>query len=64
MFSMTMKTGTAAFCDEKTGKFSDACEGFEICRILMTVEDQIRTGKRRGNAIDLNGNKVGEWKID
>ena len=35
----------------------------EIKRVLQNVINQIENGAERGICMDINGNKVGEWRM-
>ena len=36
---------------------------FEMTRILETIKVQIHKGYAKGNCVDVNGNRVGQWGI-
>ena len=58
-------TDSAAFYDEYADKvMNDIYKNAEIIRILKGIIDDIEfLGKDHGSVIDINGNKVGTWKI-
>lgn len=62
MFSCEFKTGGAAFRNPDTGEEDDFTECAEIIRILRNIQDELVHGVTSGSIIDLNGNKVGNWK--
>lgn len=64
MFKIEIDTGNAAFCDEMTGEKDAFTEAIEVTRILNEVRSQIREGRRSGSCIDINGNRVGNWRFD
>ena len=63
MLKIEFKTGGSAFCDPGTGEEDNYCEGLETQRILHEIIKKIEVGYREGSCIDVNGNKVGEWKL-
>lgn len=64
MFSVTMDTDNAAFCDQQTGEPDKTSRMFEVTRILNEVRVAVRAGLDHGTCIDYNGNKVGEWRFE
>jgi hypothetical protein len=36
----------------------------EVARILRVIADRIEKGEMRGPAMDINGNKVGEYELE
>ena len=55
MFNLKIKTDNAAFDDgEKTN---------EVCRILEAVIESLKVGYQDGGCRDVNGNKVGDWRL-
>jgi hypothetical protein len=52
---MKIDTGNAAF--------NDGYGASEMTRILREVSHQIQNGLMEGNAVDINGNTVGDWKL-
>jgi len=64
MFKMEFNTGNAAFCNEHTGEPDEASKAHEVERILNEVSRRItHQGYTEGSCFDVNGNKVGEWKL-
>ena len=61
MFKLEIKTGGAAFRDE-----NDNLDPWnaELFRILDDVKDKLNNGKTEGNIMDINGNKVGSWRLE
>ena len=58
MFKIEIKTGNASFGD-------DAYEAtYEINRLLDEVKQKLKSGYTEGNLMDINGNKVGTFKLD
>ena len=55
MFEIKFSTGNAAFEDYETE---------ECVRILKEVCNKLESGYTYGSCIDINGNKVGEWKLE
>ena len=53
MFTLSIETENEAFTNN---------EGEEIARILKEVASQVENGKKFGVLIDINGNKVGNWR--
>ena len=69
MFKIEFKTSGAAFkpydeSEENSDFFNQSCGANEICRILDKIIDDLSDEpiKTYGSIIDINGNKVGEWK--
>ena len=56
MLEIKMKTGNAAFEDDN--------RNYEAARLLREVADKLENGWDRGVLMDINGNKVGDWRID
>lgn len=59
MFTLKIYTDNAAFED---------CQGTEVARILRVAADAVEgshmlTGSLEQNLRDINGNKVGSWKL-
>lgn len=63
MFEIKFTTGNAAFHDEMTGELDSYMEALECQRILQEIIKKLEVGYRDGSCIDLNGNKVGTWKL-
>lgn len=59
MFKVEINTSGAAFRDEN-GEGPDP-NGYELCRILRRIIQQIETGSDGNTLMDSNGNKVGAW---
>ncbi len=55
MFVIKMETGNAAFGDYPND---------EVGRILGHVVACLEDGDLSGSCYDINGNKVGEWRLD
>jgi hypothetical protein len=55
MFKLSFKTDNAAF--QENG------EHYECARILRALADKLENGIHEGIASDLNGNKVGGYKL-
>lgn len=55
MFTLTLKTDNAAFCDEE----SHGAE--EVARILAFVAKRVEDGHFEGPCKDFNGNTVGSY---
>lgn len=51
-------TGNAAFDEECGGSLE-----YETIRILREICGKIEIGCTEGSIIDINGNKVGYWKL-
>lgn len=63
MLKIEIKTGNAVFRDDED-RFDPYFGGIEIQRILREVALQIQNGNESGSCMDINGNKVGIWKLD
>lgn len=63
MFEIKFETENAAFHNEMTGEPDPYMEALECQRILQDVIKKLEVGYRNGSCIDLNGNKVGTWKL-
>jgi hypothetical protein len=57
MLSIKIKTENSAFNQPTEGM------GYECARILRDVAAAVEGGMRDGKCFDMNGNKVGEWKL-
>lgn len=64
MFKIEIKTGGAAFHDPYTGDEDRYCETEEVIRILKTVIDRLENDVTEGSCMDINGNKVGTYKLN
>lgn len=53
-FTMTIETDGHAF---------DGDPGWEISRIVHRVVLAIANGRTEGVCLDINGNRVGEWRL-
>ena len=62
MFRCEIETNGATFRDPLTGEEDNMMEAVEIRRLLAEVSYELEHGATRGTIIDLNGNKVGDWK--
>jgi hypothetical protein len=66
LFTVTITTDNAAFCDAHGEPTSEAM-GAELARILRNVSKDVQDGPDldgdSGNIRDLNGNKVGIWEF-
>lgn len=51
-------TGNAAFDEECGGSLE-----YETIRILREICGKIEIGYIEGSIIDINGNKIGDWKL-
>lgn len=70
MFTLKIKTSGAAFRDDWSGQV-DASGNYpldptacEIRRLLKLISQNLEEGYTGGLVFDLNGNKVGEWKLE
>ena len=63
MLEIKFSTGNAAFMDEN-GELDDYSKAMESVRILKEVIAKISTGHSYGSCMDINGNKVGEWRLN
>lgn len=70
MFTLKIKTSGAAFRDDWSGQVdaSGNCPldptACEIRRLLKLISQNLEEGYTGGLVFDLNGNKVGEWKLE
>ena len=55
-------TNTAAFGEEHD-EYPEITEKEEIVRILYKVIAEVSMFRESGPIMDINGNKVGEWKL-
>ena len=62
MFKLEIETGGAAFRDED-GESLDP-NATEVLRILWDVICKLEAGYTDGSVIDVNGNKVGNWRYE
>lgn len=63
MVKIEFETEGAAFTDEY-GENDDYMKNKEICRILDKISKEIEEGYTFGLIMDINGNKVGNYRID
>lgn len=54
-FTLEINSDNAAFADDPAG---------EIARILRAVAQTVERGREEGPAVDVNGNRVGVWRIE
>lgn len=65
MFTLTMETDNAAFCDDDEGGHNEAARGAEVARILRWIAERVERGNNLSGAFrDANGNKVGTYTFD
>ena len=65
MFEITIKTSGAAFFNPHTGCSSDIDRAMELVRILETqIIPYLKSGVVRANLRDINGNEVGQMRLD
>ena len=63
MFTLALKTGNAAFCDDD-GNFDRYYTARQMEDIFKQIVCKIENGYDSGKCMDINGNCVGEWKLD
>lgn len=56
-------TESAAFLEPYTGEADSIYRDMEIKRILEEIMEKIECGLDHGTIMDINGHKVGKWKI-
>lgn len=64
MFTVNFSTDNAAFGQSDDEYVNNIEKRAELMRILDEIKDEIFYDKTQGSVIDINGNKVGEWKLD
>lgn len=69
MFTVKIKTSGAAFRDwsgqmDASGNYPLDPTSCEIRRLLNLISRNLEEGYTCGPVFDLNGNKVGEWKLE
>lgn len=69
MFTVKIKTSGAAFRDwtgqmDASGNYPLDPTSYEIRRLLNLISRNLEEGYTGGLVFDLNGNKVGEWKLE
>ena len=57
------ETSGAAFCDPFTGEEDALYKSAECIVILKKITVDIACGQTSGSIMDINGNKIGEWKL-
>ena len=62
MVEIKFRTGNAAFHDDN-GEKDEWYRNQEVARILREIADKIENGWDRGSVGDLNGNKIGDWRV-
>jgi hypothetical protein len=63
MMKIEFKTGGAAFNDPYTGEPFEMYEREECIRILKEIIEKLKNGYSEGVCMDINGVKVGTWKL-
>lgn len=64
MFTVKINTSGASYRDEEDPSKLDA-SSWQLCENLDQIIAILETGTRmNGNIFDINGNKVGEWKLE
>lgn len=63
MFTLTIKTGNAAFAGEN-GESDDYARNREIARILRQAAKWLEDGAEKNTLRDSNGNTVGKFEIE
>lgn len=63
MLKIEFKTGNAAFRNEDDELDVYAVSSF-LRRKAKDIADHIENGYEEGSLIDINGNKVGTWRLD
>jgi hypothetical protein len=64
MFTLTFKTGGAAFCSPMTGEEDKYFASEEAARLLREIADELDSHSRyHGKIMDLNGNSIGEFEL-
>lgn len=58
MMTIKFKTANAAFSEEDGGGLE-----WQSIEILKEIIEKLGAGYKEGNCFDVNGNKVGEWKL-
>ena len=65
MLTISFSTENAAFdCDSEDKWERDYFRNEEIKRVLKNICNQLDNGKTSGSCMDINGNKVGTWKLE
>ena len=65
MFEVKIRTGGAAFKHDSDEEYlNEMCEVLEVKRLLNKIIRDMQEGDRSGSVMDINGNKVGEWRFD
>ena len=67
MFEVKIRTGGAAFKDpdgDDENNLNEMYEVLEVKRLLDKIIRNMGEGDRSGTLMDINGNKVGEWRLD
>lgn len=61
MFELKIKTSNAAYRDDDYNLDSS---NYELIRNLKSVIHKLESGYDEGIIMDINGNRVGEWKLE
>lgn len=64
MFEMKFKTGNACFCNPYTGEQDEYYRSIMVAKILSQTSEKIKFGITEGKIIDINGNHIGEWRLE
>lgn len=51
------------FNSKDSAAFCDGNRGWEIARILRLIAADVENGQPEGIIHDINGNRIGEWKV-
>lgn len=63
MFTLALRTGNAAFNGDD-GNFDRYNASRQMKDIFKQIVCKIENGYDSGKCMDINGNCVGEWKLD
>lgn len=63
MFEIKIKTRNAAFHNPDDSSLDKYETVAEVKRIVMEMLGKMEVGYTEGGCFDINGNKVGEWKL-
>ena len=62
MFKAEIKMGNAAYRTEDGVEYDHS--NYELIRNLHEIIEKLNNGHTEGVVMDINGNKVGEWKLE
>ncbi len=63
-FTVSFDMDNAAFDNEDAAESPSYTALSESARILQIIVSRLENGETRGHCRDINGNHVGEWRVE